>query len=509
MQSFVKTFLAARTVSTPLVAVRTPDPASSIRAISDAVGSVDEKAGMVTPLASWDIIRGLVGLNQEGKRTVKETLTIGDSQALSMKPTDALEFADAFDEDTILFFVNAHRFYEDPGVAQGIWNLRDPFKGAGKMLVLLTTPGATLPPELSFDVLVLDEPLPSIPDLERIVLDTYAAAELNAPGPEIMTRATDALIGLAGFPAEQALAMSLTPKGLDTAGLWERKRRLIEQTPGLSIWRGKDSFDQIGGADNIKQFLTSVFNGIDPPRVIGFIDEIEKAFAGFGTDSSGVKTDMTGTMLTLMQDLDVDGCLFLGPPGCAKSAVGKAAGNLAGKLTIGFDFSAMQNSEVGKSGERLRAAFNIMKAISEGRMMFIATCNSIGSLPAELRRRFKLGTFFFDLPTAQERQVIWEIYRRKYGVSGKLPDDEGWTGAEIKECCHKAYRLKISLERAASYVVPVAKSAAEQIKTLRMQASGKYISASTPGVYQYDESAGSTIAGPSRRKIREEATRAV
>lgn len=509
LQSFVHTFLAARTVSTPLVAVRTPDPASSIRAISDAVESIAEKSGAITPLVSWDIMRGLVGLNPHGSRTVKETVAVGESEALSLKPTDALEFAEGFAEDTILFFINGHRFYDDPGVAQGIWNLRDPFKADGKMLVLLTTPGAALPPELSFDVLVLDEPLPSIPDLERIVLDTYAAADLKAPGSELLAKATDALIGLAAFPAEQALAMSLTPKGLDTPGLWERKRKLIEQTPGLSVWRGNDSFDQIGGADNVKQFLTSVFNGIDPPRVIGFIDEIEKALAGFGTDSSGVKTDMTGTTLTWMQDLDVDGCLFLGPPGCAKSAVGKAAGNLAGKLTIGFDFSAMQNSEVGKSCERLRSAFNIMNAISEGRILFIATCNSIGSLPAELRRRFKLGTFFFDLPTAQERQVIWEIYGKKYGVSGKQPDDDGWTGAEIKECCQKAYRLKISLEQAASYIVPVTKSAGEQIRNLRLQASGKYISASTPGVYQFEESTGPALRAPSRRKIREEATRAL
>jgi hypothetical protein len=454
-------------------------------------------------------MRGLVGLNAIGKRAVTDAVTVGGALALSLKPTDALEFAEGFVEDTILFFINAHRFYDDAGVAQAIWNLRDPFKAEGKMLVLLTTPGATLPTELSSDVLVLDEPLPSIPDLERIVVDTYAAADLKAPGKELLTRATDALIGLAAFPAEQALAMSLTSKGLDATGLWERKRKLIEQTPGLSIWRGSDSFDQIGGADNIKQFLTAVLNGIDPPRVIVFIDEIEKAFAGAGTDLSGTKTEMTGTMLTWMQDRDADGCLFVGPPGCAKSAVGKAAGNLAGKLTIAFDFSAMQNSLIGASGERLRGALNIVDTTSQGRALFIATCNSINSLPPELRRRFKLGTFFFDLPTPEEREVIWNIYRRKYGVSGKQPADEGWTGAEIKECCQKAYRLRMTLEQAASYIVPVAKSAAEQIKNLRLLASGKYISASAPGVYQFEEPTNSVFAGPGRRKIREEASRAV
>jgi hypothetical protein len=509
VDSFLRTFLAARTVSTPLVAVRTSDPASAIRAVSESLAATTPTSGPSAPLVSWDVMRGLAGLNASGKRTVTNAVAVDGNPALSLKPTDALELAEGFAEDTILFFINGHRFYDDVGVAQAIWNLRDPFKATGKMLVLLTTPGATLPPELSSDVLVVDEPLPAITELERIVIETYAAADLKAPEPEVLTKATDALIGLAAFPAEQALAMSLTPKGLDTTGLWERKRKLIEQAPGLSIWRGNDSFDQIGGAENIKEFLTAVLNGIDPPRIIVFVDEIEKAFAGFGSDSSGVKTEMTGTMLTWMQDREVDGCIFIGPPGCAKSAVGKSAGNLAEKLTIAFDLSAMQNSEVGKSGERLRMALNIVDAISQGRALFLATCNSISSLPPELRRRFKLGTFFFDLPTADERELIWKIYRKKYSVSGKQPLDDGWTGAEIKECCQKAYRLKMSLEQAASYIVPVAKSAAEQIKTLRQQASGKYISASAPGVYQFEESTNSVLTGPGRRKIREEASRAV
>ena len=102
-------------------------------------------------------------------------------------------------------------------------------------------------------------------------------------------------------------------------------------------------------------------------------------------------------------------------------------------------------------------------------------------------------------PTAEERETIWRIYLNKYSVSGELPDDDGWTGAEIKECCRKAYRLKMSLVEAARYIVPVSKSAAEQIKALRQQASGKFISASTPGVYQYEESS----PAPRRRAIRD------
>jgi hypothetical protein len=151
--------------------------------------------------------------------------------------------------------------------------------------------------------------------------------------------------------------------------------------------------------------------------------------------------------------------------------VAKATGNTAGIPTIAFDLAAMESSLVGASTDRLRTALKIIDAVSQGRMLFIATCNSIASLPPELRRRFTLGTFFFDLPTEEEREIIWQIYLRKYDVSGELPDDEGWTGAEIKECCRKAHRLGMSLPHASRYIVPVSRSAAEQVKALRQMAS--------------------------------------
>ena len=81
-------------------------------------------------------------------------------------------------------------------------------------------------------------------------------------------------------------------------------------------------------------------------------------------------------------------------------------------------------------------------------------------------------------------------------MSGHLSNDEGWTGAEIKECCRKAHRLGITPTQAARYIVPVSRSAAQQIKALRQLASAKFISASTRGVYQYQE------ASPaSRRRV--------
>ncbi len=182
----------------------------------------------------------------------------------------------------------------------------------------------------------------------------------------------------------------------------------------MTVWRGGETFADVGGGSNIKRFLEAILKGADPPRLIVFCDEIEKGFAGSGTDLSGVTTEMTGTVLTWMQDRDAEGMILIGPPGTAKSLVRKAAGNTGGIPTIAFDLGAMKSGIVGSSGERLRMALSVIDAVSGGRSHWLATCNSIGTLPPELRRRFTLGTFFFDLPSPEERDAIWQIYTAKY-----------------------------------------------------------------------------------------------
>ena len=263
---------------------------------------------------------------------------------------------------------------------------------------------------------------------------------------------------------------------------------------------------------NAKGFLSRVIAGAAPPRAVVFIDEIEKAMAGAGQDSSGVSQDQLGTLLTWMQDNAATGCIFIGPPGAAKSALAKATGNEAGVPTIALDFGAMKGSLVGESEQRLRSALKVVKAMAQDKVLFIATCNSIAVLPPELRRRFTFGTFFFDLPDVEERKQIWALYVEKYGVMAALNEqipsfnDEGWTGAEIKQCCEIAFRLQCSLSEAASYIVPVSRSAADQIEQLRTQASGRFISASQSGIYKYEKHAPAqtTATGSAKRAIQME-----
>lgn len=70
------------------------------------------------------------------------------------------------------------------------------------MLVLVTPPGSTLPVELQNDVMVIDETLPSIDDLARLVAATFESAGVEAPDDATVSKAVDALVGLAAFPGE-------------------------------------------------------------------------------------------------------------------------------------------------------------------------------------------------------------------------------------------------------------------------------------------------------------------
>lgn len=512
-QTLLEQVRAARQKSVPLISIGCPDPAATIRSIVafyDDATQTTKKA----PLIQWDCVRGLVGLNEAGVKAVGKLLVPADAAAdaepedpsVSLNLTDMLHRAarvgkagsipGRLPERTILFVMNAQRHIggdNPPGLIQAIWNARDPFKANFRTLILLS-PDFVPPRELADDILPLEEPLPNPDELKAIVEGQYKAAaaafkELPKLDDETREKAVDALRGLSSFPSEQVVSLALKPTGLDLNLVWERKRRMVELTPGLSVWRGGETFADIGGMDNLKQFLRKTLDGKAPPRAIVFIDEIEKALAGavgIG-DSSGVSQAMLGTLLSFMEDTKSTGIILIGPPGVSKSVMAKAAGTEGGIPTIAFDLSGMKDSLVGSSEANERRALRVVRAVSDGAAMFIATCNEIALLPPPLRRRFTFGTYFCDLPDNHERPIIWNMYCERKGIAltSERPADEGWTGAEIKQCVDIAWRLDISLKEASKYVTPVAIAAKEQVERLRKSASNRFISASKPGFYVY------------------------
>lgn len=481
MKTLNETMKSVRVAGVPLVAIETSEPAGCYEIVKE---SLNGKFDSMTVIL-WNLMQGLTPANQKSVGWASEANNGNDPSLETARPDEMLRKLLRLPEGGVVVLFGGEKIVSDINVRQGLWNLRDQFKTSGRTLIMLVTIGTKFETDLKDDFVVLKHALPTEEWLKARAISLMGDAGLGKPSEDVLIKAVDATIGLTEFSAEQVLAMSLSKKGYDTDDLWERKRTAIEQTNGLTVWKGGDKFSDIGGNVNVKDFFKRLVKGKRRPRCVVFIDEIEKAMSGQG-DTSGTNQEMLGTMLKWMQDAGACGSIFVGVAGSGKSAISKAIGNEANIPTIAFDMSAMKGSLVGESGARLRSALGTVDAIGQGEVLVIATCNKIDGLPPELRRRFTLGTFFFDLPSDEERKAIWGVYLKKYKLSGNLPSDKSWTGAEIKQCCDVADRLGVSLEEASEFVVPVARSASEQIENLRKMASGRFLSACYKGVYNCD-----------------------
>lgn len=467
----------ARDRAVPLMAIHTVDPAAAINALKPYTTNEDDHQ---SPLIQWTITTGFEPVN-DAALTVTQSL---GGKAI-INPTEALMRAQNAPPWTALVFQNLSDHWPDPKVRQAFWNLRDPFKVTSRNAIVMG-PNAAVPRILEHDVLVIKDPLPDAGILAQIVRNQYIAARLNmTPSDEDVARAVDAVAGLSAFAAEQAVALSLGAHGLDFDQLRERHRQMIENTPGLSVWRGGETFGQVGG---LRAFIEFANRFLDAkryrPGAVIFIDEIEKALAGIRGDLTGISQDYLSSLLTYMQDGSVPGILLMGHPGTGKSLLAKAFGNTAGVPTIRMDLGAMHGSLVGESQHALRHALDVSTAVSQGRPIVIATCNSVAVLPPELVNRFK-WRFFVELPDEEEKAVIWPLHmsRRGLDTTQALPNHEGWNGREIEQACETAYQLNTTVADAAQYVVPINQSSAEEIERRRTEASDRYLSASYPGAF--------------------------
>lgn len=487
---------AARMVATPLLGITTPDPPALVAAIVAAKAGSDKTA---PPILQHDIVRGVVGLNDSGLEAAG-ALTPGDDVMASSggpvltSPAEALAAAVKLPRRSVLLVHNAQCLLDNPQVVQAVCNLRDTFKADGRCLILLDA-AISLPAQLVQDVLVLDDPLPTEAQIRDIIDTELASAQAMTPPPETpdeatKARAVAALTGLAAFPAEQAVAITLNAGRLDPDRLWARKRALINQTPGLAMDQGVLTFDMLGGLAEIKRHGRAIYDGPEPPRVIVRLDEIEKMMAGAAGDTSGTSQDQKGVILREMEDNGWTGFIAVGPPGSGKTAISQSIGNTYGAPTFSFDFGSMKTKFVGGSEGLIRNVMKVVKAVAGPHAYFVATCNNIsaGVITPDLIRRFTDGIWYFDLCSDEEKAAIWPVHLAKFGhaADATRPNDRNWTGAEIRNCCRLAYRRRCSLVDAAKSIVPIATSAPQAIEALRQQASGKFLSASYAGPYKHN-----------------------
>ena len=487
----------------PIVCVRTSDMPDFVRRATlvpgdDSPGTnmedtltVSDRFGdpAVPTFLEWDVSRGLGWRNQAGlahcakiaARPIPQTLAeqeeLRDALAKSTGSLpELLRKARNWPLNTIWFVHNWQAVGSRIDYCQPVMNLRDVWKSPERMsmLVLLTAPGTPLDGLIKDATVILDEPLPDRGQLGDIVSQCEASAGID---PDDATAASEsaainAVSGLAAFPAETALAMSFVRRSgkaaIDIDGLWDRKRKMIAETPGLSVHGGKETLADLGGLYSIIDFGSKLLAGRRPPQIVFMTDEIEKQVGGGDGDTSGTTQMQVGKLLTWSQEkIDapspdgktislprVTGLLLLGHPGAGKSAFAKALGNQFGTPTIIGDLGDTKNQYVGNSEARMAQMLQVVDAIGGGSVLWVATCNSVSALRPEFLSRFQMGTYFFDLPDAEERDAIWRVMLRKFGLLEQArPIDDGWVGREIESCCYKAWMLNLSLVEAGKYIV--------------------------------------------------------
>ena len=386
----------------------------------------------------------------------------------------------------MLILHNFHRFLNNPDVIQTVFTQLVAGKRQRTFIVVLA-PTVALPAELEKMFVVLEHALPDRQQLEGIARELTSEDPNDMPKGEDLQRVLDAAAGLTRYEAEGSFALSLTRKNaIRPEVIWELKSQTLRKNNLLTLHRGHEDFNSLGGLNNLKDFCR---RALKPNKV------------------------------------KPRGVLLLGPSGTGKSQFCKALGNETGRPTLLLDIGSLMGSLVGQSEGNLRQALRIADAMSpailfcdelekalsgvgssgdsgvstrlfgnlltwlsdhESDVFFVGTSNDISKLPPEFTRAERFdGVFFLDLPHAGERAAIWTLYREQYGIPKEqtYPNDASWTGAEVKACCRLAALLDVTLHQAAQNIVPVAVTAAESVEKLRTWASGRCLCATNPGAF--------------------------
>lgn len=382
---------------------------------------------------------------------------------------------------------------------------------AQAVIVLATS--ADLPAELAGHATVIEWPMPDREEIAAI-LDAAIAAlpdeiRENAAPNGTRNAAIDAAVGLSGEEAAACYARSLVQtRTIDPVLVAREKKRVIARERVLEWYDPlPGGLAAVGGLDLLKGWLATRRNAYSPEA------------RAYGLPAP-------------------KGALLVGVPGCGKSLTAKAIATAWGVPLLRLDLGALKSKFVGESEGNLRKAFAVIEAIGrcvvwldevekalagatqgaadggvssdalgtilswmqerKGEAFVIATANDVSTLPPELLRKGRFDELFFiDLPTNPERSQILFATLKAHNRDPNAPDvgaiadaTAGFTGSEIAALVPDALYAAFAdgareittadLLAAAATVVPLSKTAADKIATLRNWAKGRARPATTP-----------------------------
>jgi AAA+ superfamily predicted ATPase len=333
---------------------------------------------------------------------------------------------------------------------------------AGKAALMLVSETFDLPAELEAVVKCLDLPLLTLDEIGECI-DAFAKKARVAVPSDLCQRAATTLSGLGEHEIDRVLALAcgLQPVFDDTAlgRMLHEKEQRIAQSGVLEMVRSDESFDRIGGLDQIKSWLQR---------------------------KAQVLARWTEAQARRMPA--PRGCLIAGMPGCGKSLSAKAAAAAFHQPLLRLDIGALLGKYVGESEYNLRRALALAESMSpcvlwvdelekafvgldrgtsevSARLLgnfltwlqekrkpvfVIATANDISVLPPELLRKGRFDeVFYVAFPSAREREQIlsvklqWlKLDPKRFELVRMAGRSRDFTGADLESA------INVAIERA-------------------------------------------------------------
>jgi SpoVK/Ycf46/Vps4 family AAA+-type ATPase len=436
----------------------------------------------------WDFVEGYQGnLNDNG---------IG-----RRNPLQALEHIEKLPDSSAAIFIlrDYHRFLDDVAIARKLRNLSRRLKSHAKNIILLA-PQVQIPDDLAEVVTVLEFALPDVHDIQAEV--TRLLGTLNV---RLLPSDLDALVqscqGLSIERIRRVLARGIAAHGTfrpeDIDLVLEEKRQTIRQTQILDFYPAQEQISDIGGLDSLKDWLLRRGNAFsEKARLYGLPYPRGLLLVGIqGTGKSLTAKAIAHHWHLPLLRLDV-GRLFAGLIGESESRTRQMI-QLAEALApcilwideIDKAFAGVDGRGDSGTSSRVFGTFITWMAEKTSPVFVVATANNIQALPPELLRRGRFDEIFFvGLPTQEERKAIYEVHLSRlrahnlkhYDLNRLAYETPSFSGAEIEQAIIEAMHIGFSQDRdfttedileAASQIVPLARTAQEQVDALQAWAA--------------------------------------
>lgn len=419
-------------------------------------------------------------------------------------PLQALEFIEKLPSNTAGIFIlrDFQRFLEDISISRKLRNLARILKAQPKNIIVVA-PEINLPSELKEVFTIVEFALPQADEIKIEIqrLSSSTGQSLNEQFLGELVRSAQGLsLERIRRVLTRAIAQNGKLEGEDVELILEEKKQSIRQTQILDYYPAKEQITDIGGLDNLKEWLLrrgSAFS--DSARAYGLPYPRGLLLVGIqGTGKSLTAKAIAHHWHLPLLRLDV-GRLFGGLVGESESRTRQMI-NLAEALSpcilwideIDKGFAGADGKGDSGTSSRVFGTFITWLAEKESPVFVVATANNIQNLPAEILRKGRFDEIFFvGLPSQDEREAIFNVHLtrlrphnlKSYDIKRLAYETPEFSGAEIEQTIIEAMHLGFSQNRdftsediliAASQIIPLARTAKEQIEFLQNWAtSGK------------------------------------